>query len=355
MLTLFCKIVTEFFDMNWVLRTGLGALLTLLWISCSQAASIESYMVRDWEIGAYSDDKTKEFSHCGMAASYKNGIVLLFTIDSSKNWYMGLANSNWRLTPGERYHFDISLDNAYGKSWFGDAIDSTLLRVPLADSAALFEQFSASHLLTIRAVNSTYRFSLEGSRVALEAVAACTNRHLAAANRNPFVTVQPFKKAPEKTPGSSGDEAYYSEGAIVMTNTLSAIGATGYRMAPVETLRKDFGGLHAVWVSSEAAGSLRVAPEARSLPALAASILASLSEDCNGKFASGKNAEGSSLEIIGVCQQTNGKESTYQYVIAPRASGGAYVFSVFALDQEKSSIASAKKLSDLILASSKKD
>jgi hypothetical protein len=341
--------------MNWALRKGLGVLLFIVGLGeASHAALIESYAVRDWDIGAYSDDQTKEFSHCAMSASYKNGILLIFSIDRSKNWFMGLANDNWRLTEGERYDFDIQLDGAQGKRWFGDAVNPKMLLVPLADSAALFELFSAANILTVNAANGTYRFSLSNSRIALQAVAECTARHLAASVQNPFAKGNPFERAP-RSPGSGRDDgAYYSEGAVVMTNVLSSIGATGYRLAALEELRKDFKGYHAVWIGKGAAGSLKILPDAASIPDIGADLLAASATSCDGKLASGKTSAGKALKIVAVCDANSGKILNYQYIVAPRPQGGSFLFSIVALEDDAASVNSASKVGDLMLASLQK-
>ncbi len=150
----------------------------------SHARVIESYSVSGWNIDAHASDKTNAFSHCVMYASYRNGVSLFFSITRSKNWYMGLASRSWKLTTGDTYKFDISLDGAQGTNWTGEAITSSALRVPLEDSASLFERFSRARMLTIRTSNGAFRFKLNNSGVALEEVAACTNRHLTGGGRD---------------------------------------------------------------------------------------------------------------------------------------------------------------------------
>jgi hypothetical protein len=311
-------------------------------------------MIRDWEIWAFSEDKTAKFSHCAVGANYKNGVRLIFSIDRSKNWSMGLANQNWRLTPGTRYNFDIQLDGIQGRHWFGEAVGQTLLRVPLADSASLFEAFSAARLLTVNAANGTYRFSLDNSRIALDAVAACALRHLQAENVNPFgPPSNPFERAPSG-PAASDDGAFYSEAAVVMTNTLSAIGVTGYRLLSVEELKKQFKDNHAVWIGAGAAGSLRILPDVTSVSDAAADLLAASSSDCDGRFMSGKNAAGKAIKIMAVCDTKSGKMLNDQYIVSPRPQGGVFIFGVFAIHDDANSANAASKVGDLMLASLEK-
>lgn len=333
---------------------SLGLLMAAAYYGSVRADEIESYRVRDWNIGAYSNDETKEFSHCAMGADYKNGISLLFAINREKQWFMVLANENWDLNEGDKYNFDIDLDGSKGTRWFGVAVNSHLLRVPLADSASLFELFSASQMMTIRAMSATFRFDLTNSRIGLEAVSECARRHIAKENSNPFNN-NPFARAPKGPKSKASDEQLYSEGAIVMTNMLSEIGSVGHRLAPVQKLREDYKGYHAVWTGEGAAGTLRIVPDAAGVSQTAAVVLASSSEECDGKFASAKSVvEDKAVKIDAICQDKKDKVSRYNHVVIRRPEGGVYLFSVVALNEEEKSVKSAARAGDLILASVKK-
>jgi hypothetical protein len=323
-------------------------------VGAARAETVETYTVRDWGISAHRDDRTKAFSHCAMSADYKNGVILIFGVSRDKEWFMGLANQNWELTEGNRYNFDIELDGARGNRWYGVAVSANAIRVPLADSASLFERFSAAKLLTIRAASSTFRFDLANSRVALEAVVACSARYLAKENTNPFQN-NPFARAP-KAPGSKvNDEQFYSEAAIVMTNMLSEIGSVGHRLLPVQTLRDEFKGYHAIWVGNGAAGSLKILPQSPPLEEVGSLLLSQSAQECDGRFASGKSSvEDKAVKIAAVCEDKKGKVSNYSYIVAQRDGGGAYLFSVVALEQSADSAKEAARVGDLIVASARK-
>lgn len=335
--------------MRWLVHraAAISLLAGTLWLGPAQAVLLDSTMVRDWKIGAYGDDETRDFTHCAMIAEYRNGVTLIFSIGANGQWWMNLANDNWRLTEGDRYNFDIDLDGARGRRWFGKAISPTVLNVPLSDQSSLFELFSGSYRMTIRTASSTFQFNLDNSRIGLEAVLDCTRRHA----KDPF-NANPFASSPSRPASRGSDEAFYSEGAIVMTNMLSNIGMTGHQLLPVQTLREKFQGYHAVWVGAGASGGVRIVPDATSIAGLGAELLASSAQACDGKFASGKSSEGdNALKIAAVCQNRQGQFSNAHYIVLRRGSGGFYLFSVFALDQDDSSVKAAAKYGDLILAS----
>ncbi len=332
-------------------KTVVALGLTLGAATATYAGTIEKYSVRDWDIFAYNDDSTKDFSHCAMAASYKNGVTLIFFIDKDKKWYMGLANSKWTLTPGSQYSFSVNLDGAVGSNWQGVAATTNTLRVPLPGSTTLFEQFSRSNLLTVTAPYGTFRFELSNSRAALDAVAACTARHIAAEPP----PANPFERRPTAPQSAGVSEAFYSEGAIVMTNMLSTIGSTGHKLLPVDTLREKFAGDHAVWISATAAGSLRILPKAASADSLSAEVIGLSAQQCKNKFATGKTGAGPQIVKIAVlCQDAEMKTQNYHFIILPRTTGGFYLFSVYALNETSESTSTAAQVGDLIMASQKK-
>jgi hypothetical protein len=328
---------------------GVFVILAALFTSAAQASTvIESYAVRDWNVGAYANERTKEFSHCAMQAQYKNGITLIFSIGANGEWWMNLANDNWSLIEGDKYRFDVDLDGRQGRRWVGTAISPTVLNVPLADEKSLLELFSASYRLTITTANEAFRFNLDNSRAGLDAVVDCARRHIAFRSNNPF------SRAARKPSGGGSDEAFYSEGAIVMTNMLSSIGVSGQQLLPVKDLREKYEGLHAVWFAGGAAGALRIAADARSVSDVGTEILASAAQACAGKFASGRKTEGGALSIAAICEEKDGKFSNANYIVLKRESGGAYLFSVFALEQTENSAKEATRYGDLIMAAAQK-
>lgn len=230
------------------MRWGIKWLLALVLVfvaSFSEAGTqmIEDYKVKTWSVGAYSDDQNFSFSHCAMATSYNSGVTLLFSVDKSKSWSMALTRSDWKLKVGEKYYFNVFLDNASGDKWFGYAITPTLIKIPLSTNSTTFGNFRRSKFLTVVAPNGRFSFSLDNSSEALIALVACVRKHLSSDETitNPFEA----KKSPITTP--HGSEDLYAEAAITSTNLLASMGGS-YRLLPLDKVKTDFAGEHAVWV-----------------------------------------------------------------------------------------------------------
>jgi hypothetical protein len=327
------------------------AVITILLLtSNAHAATLENSRVHGWYLGAYSNDETNEFSHCGMSAPYKSGIYLVFTLDKDKQWFMGLSNPQWQLTIGKKYNFDVELDDARGINWFGIAVTKESIRIPLESTADLFTKFSRSRVLTVKAASGKFQFVLDDSKAALQAMAACTQRYLQPGE----VIANPFEVQTTR-PITTDPDSFYAEAAITSVNMLAAIGTSNYRFLPIDKIKSEFKSEHAVWMSPGAAGSLRVYPKQEPLENITAALIANSAAQCKGKFATGKNSiENSAFKIEVACKQEDGQLLSYFYVVLPRPAGGSYIFTVFTNDDTASSRDAALKISDTILTSQKK-
>src|SRR5262245_54344210 len=76
----------------------------------AQAAVIQETNVHGWIVGAYSDNRTGRFSHCATSVPFRSGISLFFHLSSNYRWTMGLANAQWRLTPGQAFNLTYYID-----------------------------------------------------------------------------------------------------------------------------------------------------------------------------------------------------------------------------------------------------
>lgn len=327
----------------------------------SGAAILESYNIRGWSIYAYSNDQNHEFTHCAMASTYKSGITLMFSLNRNGQWFMGLFNNSWNLTQGKRYNFDIRLDRAHGENWFGVANSPQLIEIPLANSESLFDRFRRSEILTINAANGTFSFFLTNSSEALQSMAGCADRHRRTVASNPFEAPQnPFETQPQQpqqtqaAPAPSEAELY-AEATVTTVSMLAAIGAKGYQLLPVDKVKAEFKGRHAVWTAPGLAGALQIYTSRDSIENITSALIAKAASDCKGKFATGKGpSQGNTPKIEVACEEEGGKVITYFHVVLPRPAGGSYIFTVFNADDSPASHDEASKVSDMILTSQQK-
>src|SRR5512138_1982746 len=66
--------------------------------------------VGNWKGGAFTNDQSGEFSHCGATAMYQNGIVFVVMIDSKPSWSLGFAHDSWTLSTGKAFPIQLTFD-----------------------------------------------------------------------------------------------------------------------------------------------------------------------------------------------------------------------------------------------------
>src|SRR4029079_11615801 len=66
--------------------------------------------VGNWKGGAFTDDNTGAFSHCGATTSYGNGVILVVGQTASTSWLLGFASPNFHLTKGASVPIDVTFD-----------------------------------------------------------------------------------------------------------------------------------------------------------------------------------------------------------------------------------------------------
>lgn len=144
----------------------------------SPAKTMDTAMVGNWLVGAYSDDKSGEFSHCAMAASYRSGIYMVFSLNNAYQWTLGFADPEWRLTKGATVAVGMTIDHATPILDQATAITPTQVEIPLPQNNYLFDRFRRGYQLQVRALGRVYYFNLNSTSRALAALLNCT-RHYA--------------------------------------------------------------------------------------------------------------------------------------------------------------------------------
>lgn len=298
------------------------ALSASMSIASSSAATMDTTYSGNWQIGAYSSDKTGQFNHCGMSARYNSGIYMLFTVGRNYNWGVAFANPAWHLTPGSQYVVKMSIDG--GRWWDAEAsvIGTGLAYIPLADSSHLFQLFRHGYQLHVKAAAQSFFFNLRGTAVALQKLLQCTQRHVLMAstttNTNPFVS----------SGTASPKHTTVAESTTLAANLLSMAGITGFRILSRNALPPAWKTYDAVWVAPGLVGFVTVLDNqiAGSLKEIAALRIAADAKGCQGRFASGPISDeallSGSQRFFTACDGSNGWDA--RYTVIPCHAGGYY-------------------------------
>jgi S1-C subfamily serine protease len=186
--------------------------------------------VGNWKGGAFTNDQTGEFSHCGATAVYQNGIYFVVMIDSKPSWSLGFAHDGWTLSNGKAFPIQLTFDGQSPVNVHGIAVSDKLLRVPMPDTSNLITQFRKAKSMSAYAQGQLLQFDLVSTGQLLPTLANCVAKvkQNGVANAGDFsvpVTPKPARVAaagsdpagaPEEKPGKLGDQS--GTGFVVSAN-----------------------------------------------------------------------------------------------------------------------------------------
>ena len=151
------------------------AVASLLASSAFAGGPYGSISAGNWKGGAYTNDKTGAFSHCGASSGYANGVILLVTQNVGGFWSLGFGSQAFQLSLGETFPIDITFDGQGQFRFFGTALSSELVFSVLPGSAAL-EQFRKARLMVAVAKGDTFHFNLDSTGKVLPMIANCLTK-----------------------------------------------------------------------------------------------------------------------------------------------------------------------------------
>jgi hypothetical protein len=316
----------------------MAMLAATFFLTCAApAATMRNFKVGDWVAGAYSDDGTREFSHCAASGMYGSGISVVFSINRDFHWSMGFAHPGWKLRPGEVFDIAFTVDDMQPILAKARAIKNLLVEVNLDESSELFARFRRGRVLRVAAANQVFNFNLTGTSQLLPALLACAANRGSATQMasNPFETraAAPNRSNSGGTPDRARETA---EATALAANLLSAAGITGFALLGPSDHPEIKG--DARWVQGGVLGTinimLNVPPgEFRNIPAY---LIGNDAKACKGTFFSGALPDETAEvgRVFTTCQ-VGGETSTAYYLAVPRRAGGAYLIATFSAGSEK--------------------
>jgi S1-C subfamily serine protease len=215
--------------------------LAVLSAACA-AGPFGTIHVGAWNGGAFTDDNTGGFSHCGASTNYASGVTVVVGQNANASWLFGLTSSGFHLTAGETFPLDITFDGQSQVRLFTTAVSPTFISGILPPNAA--RDFQKASLMVAVAKGSTFQFNLTSTGPLLSALASCVTKVKAAgvANAGDFSAPKPAVAKPvaaaatapadpspksAKTSGQSGTGFVISSSGHVVTNNHVIAGCVG--------------------------------------------------------------------------------------------------------------------------------
>lgn len=360
---------------------ALAAIAAATFGTTASAATITSYKVAGWSMGAYTNDQTGRFSHCAASAQYRNGLLLLFSVSESFQWSIGFSNQQWNLRPGREVEVDFRIDGGRQNTVRGNAVTEKLLRARLPDSVELFNQFRQGLRLVVNLNdNAPVTFNLTDTNAMLTEVLQCARKYRDYANNSNRSNRGERDAGPrddrrppntERNTGSSGssssrdtsddnrvarrldrEDTPRPERDTTPPPNTPALGPTPESRKEATEIATDIlrranftyefqkpeqltGALRdkydAVWRADGVLGTLRILAGSRatSVEKVRGELIADDAISCKGKFASGAvpAMSGSKSQTIFTSCESDSNWSVY-YIAVPRRKGGIYLLGI---------------------------
>jgi S1-C subfamily serine protease len=130
--------------------------------------------VGNWKGGAFTDDNTGAFSHCGATTSYGNGVILVVGQNASNSWLLGFASPGFHLTKGASVPIDVTFDGQSQARLFATATSDIMATAILPPNVARTFQ-KASLMVAVSGAN-VLNFNLTSTGPLLAVLATCVSK-----------------------------------------------------------------------------------------------------------------------------------------------------------------------------------
>ena len=160
----------------------LGLAMAGLVAFAGQAAAegpLRSFYVGEWRAGAYTNDATRQFSHCAAWAPYKSGISFFVSIDRDFNWRLAFSHSRWQFRQGQTIPFSLLFDGAGPVRVEARATSRELLMINMPVNSVLIRAFREARLMEAYAMGERFAFRLDGTSRLMPALVDCVKTSLA--------------------------------------------------------------------------------------------------------------------------------------------------------------------------------
>lgn len=162
--------------------------------SADAAGPLHAFQQGLWSGGAYTDDRTGDFTHCSAGVAYDSGIDMFILVTAGYRWWLGFIDQHWSFSPKGRLAVTLSLDGNTPFPRFATVPSGQLLLIPLPYDSRLVDALRHSSQLSLKAAGEAFRFQLSDTSAVLEELTGCVRKSIALQARGasvPSPTVAP--------------------------------------------------------------------------------------------------------------------------------------------------------------------
>ena len=166
--------------MSFARIAAIAAVASVLWgNSASAAGPIRAFQVGLWSGGAYTDDRTADFTHCSAGVAYDSGINMFILVTGGYRWWLGFINPQWAFTPNVKMPVTLRFDGGPRLAMVGTVPSRLVVLVPLPGDPQLIDRLGRSSKLNLIAEGRSFFFKLNGTPAVTAELKNCVQKSLA--------------------------------------------------------------------------------------------------------------------------------------------------------------------------------
>jgi hypothetical protein len=202
--------------MSFARIAAIVAVALVLWNSSASAAGpIRAFQAGLWTGGAYTDDRTGDFTHCSAGVAYDSGINMFILVTGDHRWWLGFINPRWSFAPNEKMPVELRFGGGPRLAMTATVPSRLIVLVPLPSDPRLIDRLGRSAELVLAAEGRSFFFQLSGTPAVTAELKACVQKSLALQATAPT--------APKTTT------------AIALSTATTPAAGLGAKIAPPET------------------------------------------------------------------------------------------------------------------------
>lgn len=184
---------------------------------------------------------------------------MVFSVSNDYSWRVGWTHETWRFKKGQTVDLTVFVDNVGPISLRARAATESLALAELPAKEELFDLMRKGNRMTVRALDNTYAFRLDGTYAALTEILKCTDRYASVEAAPPGASTsvappppaasQPLSSTvqPQRPAGSNVDRSGKS-------NAIRLVLGEGMELRPQQVFEKAGGAVYVV-TTGKAQGS----------------------------------------------------------------------------------------------------
>jgi hypothetical protein len=166
--------------MSFARIAAIVAVASVLWGSSANAAGpLRGFQAGLWTGGAYTDDRTGDFTHCSAGVAYDSGINMFILVTGDHRWWLGFINPRWTFAPNAKMPVELRFDGGPRLAMTATVPSRLIVLVPLPSDPRLIDRLGRSAELVLVAEERSFFFQLSGTPAVTAELKTCVQKSLA--------------------------------------------------------------------------------------------------------------------------------------------------------------------------------